>query len=66
MHLKINIDISLLKNKRVLIVNGDKQAVESEAYFEDQPYFNEMNLSIEKGMIKTSLVKQKKYQYMKN
>ncbi|MAL64808.1 MAG: hypothetical protein CMF94_01760 [Candidatus Marinimicrobia bacterium] len=55
---KANIDISLLKNKRVLIVNGDKQAVESEAYFEDQPYFNEMNLSIEEGMI-TSLVKQK-------
>ena len=55
---KANMDISLLKNKKIIIINGDKQAVESEAYFEDQPLFNEMNLTIEEGMM-TSLVKQK-------
>ncbi len=55
---KAKIDISLLKNKKVLIVNGDKQAVESEIYFQDQPNFNEMNLIIEEGMM-TSLVQQK-------
>ena len=42
----------------MLIINGDKQAVESESYFKDQPFFNEMNLTIEEGMM-TSLVKQK-------
>ena len=42
----------------ILIINGDKQAVESESYFKDQPFFNEMNLIIEEGMM-TSLVKQK-------
>ena len=51
-------DITLFKNKKVLIINGDKQAVESESYFKDQPFFNEMNLTIEEGMM-TSLVKQK-------
>ena len=55
---KSNMDISLLKSKKVLIINGDKQAVESEVYFENQPLFNEMNLIIEEGMM-TSLVKQK-------
>ena len=55
---KAKIDISLLKKKKVLIVNGDKQAVESEIYFQDQPDFNEMNLIIEEGMI-TSLIQQK-------
>ena len=55
---KAKIDITLLKNKKVLIVNGDKQAVESEIYFQDQPNFNEMNLIIEEGMM-TSLIKQK-------
>ena len=55
---KAKIDITLLKNKKVLIVNGDKQAVESEIYFKDQPNFNEMNLIIEEGMM-TSLIKQK-------
>jgi hypothetical protein len=55
---KANMDISLLKNKKIIIINGDKQAVESEVYFEDQPLFNEMNLTIEEGMM-TSLVKQK-------
>ena len=55
---KAKIDITLLKNKKVLIVNGDKQAVESETYFQDQPNFNEMNLIIEEGMM-TSLIKQK-------
>ena len=42
-------DITLFKNKKVLIINGDKQAVESESYFKDQPFFNEMNLTIEEG-----------------
>ena len=55
---KANMDISLFKDKKVLIVNGDKQAVESERYFEDQPFFNEMNLTIEEGMM-TSLVEQR-------
>ena len=55
---KAKMDITLFKNKKVLIINGDKQAVESESYFEEQPFFNEMNLTIEEGMM-TSLVKQK-------
>lgn len=55
---KAKMDITLFKNKKVLIINGDKQAVESKSYFEEQPFFNEMNLTIEEGMM-TSLVKQK-------
>ena len=35
----------------MLILDGDKQAVESQAYFDNQPTFNEMNLAIEEGMI---------------
>ena len=54
---KENVNVSLLKNKRVLIIDGDKQAVESKQYFDNQPNFNEMNLSIEEGMI-TALVEQ--------
>lgn len=53
-----NVNVSLLKNKRVLIIDGDNQAVESGRYFKDQPNFNEMNLSIEEGMI-TALYEQK-------
>ena len=59
---KVNIDI--LKNKKVLILDGDKQAVESQAYFENQPTFNEMNLAIEEGMI-TALVSEKVSVYEK-
>ena len=59
-----NIDISLLKDKKVLIINGDKQAVESERYFKEQPFFNEMNLTIEEGMM-TSLVEQRIATYEK-
>ena len=58
----MNIDI--LKNKKVLILDGDKQAVESQAYFENQPTFNEMNLAIEEGMI-TALVSEKVSVYEK-
>jgi len=61
---KANIDISLLKDKKVLIINGDKQAVESERYFKEQPFFNEMNLTIEEGMM-TSLVEQRIATYEK-
>ncbi len=55
---KANVDISLLKNKKVLIIDGDKQAVESEKYFQSQSSFNEMNLIIEEGMM-TALVERK-------
>jgi len=55
---KANVDISFLKDKRVMIVDGDKQAVESEEYFNIQPAFNEMNLIIEEGMM-TALVEQR-------
>ena len=55
---KENVNVNLLKNKRVLIIDGDKQAVESDQYFKNQPTFNEMNLSIEEGMI-TALYEQK-------
>ena len=55
---KENVNVNLLKNKRVLIIDGDKQAVESDQYFKNQPIFNEMNLSIEEGMI-TALYEQK-------
>ena len=41
-----------------MIIDGDNQAVESGRYFKDQPNFNEMNLSIEEGMI-TALYEQK-------
>ena len=34
-----------------MILNGDKQAVNSEKYFKTQPSYNEMNLSIEEGII---------------
>ena len=49
---------------RNLIINGDKQAVESERYFKEQPFFNEMNLTIEEGMM-TSLVEQRIATYEK-
>jgi len=55
---KANVNISLLRNKRILLIDGDKQAVESEEYFKNQPTFNEMNLIIEEGMM-TALVEQK-------
>ena len=40
-----------------MILDGDKQAVESQAYFNMQPTFNEMNLAIEEGMV-TALVEE--------
>jgi hypothetical protein len=49
--LKQNIKLNLIKGKRTLILNGDKQTVESENYFDNQPSFNEMNLAIEEGII---------------
>ena len=55
---KENVNLSLLKNKKVLIIDGDKQAVESQEYFASQPSFNEMNLIIEEGMM-TALVSRK-------
>ena len=45
---KVNTD--LLKKKKVLILDGNKQAVESQAYFENQPTFNEMNLAVALGI----------------
>ena len=35
----------------MMIVDGDKQAVSSDEYFNNQPNFNEMNLIVEEGMI---------------
>jgi hypothetical protein len=55
---KANVNIGLLKDKKILILDGDKQAVESQIYFQTQPSFNEMNLSIEEGMM-TALVDEK-------
>ena len=55
---KENVDLTKLKGKKILILDGDKQAVESQEYFNDQPTFNEMNLAIEEGMI-TALVDSK-------
>ncbi len=55
---KANVNIGLLKDKKILILDGDKQAVESQTYFQTQPTFNEMNLSIEEGMM-TALVDEK-------
>ena len=55
---KNNVDLGKLKDKKVLILDGDKQAVESQEYFNNQPTFNEMNLAIEEGMI-TALVDSK-------
>jgi len=55
---KSKVNIGLLKKKKVLILDGDKQAVESQSYFDNQPSFNEMNLAIEEGMI-SSLVDEK-------
>ena len=55
---KANVNIGLLKDKKILILDGDKQAVESQTYFQTQPSFNEMNLSIEEGMM-TALVDEK-------
>jgi len=52
---KNNVDLNRLKGKKILILDGDKQAVESQEYFINQPTFNEMNLAIEEGMI-TALV----------
>jgi hypothetical protein len=49
--LQENLNLNLIKGKRTLILNGDKQTVESENYFENQPLFNEMNLAIEEGII---------------
>lgn len=49
--LQENIKLNLIKGKRTLILNGDKQTVESENYFNSQPSFNEMNLAIEEGII---------------
>tara|TARA_B100000029_G_scaffold116747_1_gene109651 strand:- start:7914 stop:9548 length:1635 start_codon:yes stop_codon:yes gene_type:complete len=48
---KSNIDFGNLRGKKIMILDGDKQAVESEAYFNMQPTFNEMNLAIEEGMV---------------
>ena len=55
---KENVDLTKLKGKKILILDGDKQAVESQEYFNNQPTFNEMNLAIEEGMI-TALVDSK-------
>ena len=55
---KNNVDLGKLKDKKILILDGDKQAVESQEYFNNQPTFNEMNLAIEEGMI-TALVDSK-------
>ena len=49
--LQENIKLNLIKEKKTLILNGDKQTVESENYFDNQPLFNEMNLAIEEGII---------------
>ncbi len=49
--LKPQLDVSSFEGKKVMIIDGDKQAVASDEYFNNQPNFNEMNLIIEEGMI---------------
>ena len=45
------IDLDNIRGKKMMIIDGDKHAVEAEQYFNSQKMFNEMNLSIEEGMI---------------
>lgn len=54
---KSKINIGNLRGKKIMILDGDKQAVESQTYFNMQPKFNEMNLAIEDGMV-TALVEE--------
>ena len=54
---KSKINIGNLRGKKIMILDGDKQAIESDTYFSLQPSFNEMNLSIEDGMV-TALVEE--------
>ena len=49
------IDLNLLRGKKLMIIDGDKHAVEAEQYFNSKKMYNEMNLAIEEGMI-TGLV----------
>ena len=55
--LKSEIDASFFSDKKIMMIDGDKQAVASDEYFSNQPTFNEMNLIVEEGMI-TALVSQ--------
>ena len=55
--LKHHIDTSFFSDKKLMIIDGDKQAVASDEYFNNQPTFNEMNLIVEEGLI-TALVSQ--------
>ena len=48
---KNNVDFKKLNKKKIMILSGDKQAVDPQKYFQTQPRFNEMNLSIEEGII---------------
>ena len=45
------IDLNNIRGKNLMIVDGDKHAVEAKQYFNIQNTFNEMNLAIEEGMV---------------
>ena len=49
--LKSEIDPSFYSDKKIMLIDGDKQAVASDEYFNTQPSFNEMNLIVEEGMM---------------
>jgi hypothetical protein len=50
-------DFEIFNNRKILIIDGDNQSVESKKYLKNIPSFNEMNLAIEDGIV-TALVGQ--------
>ena len=44
-----------MKNKRVLLIDGDKHPIESEAYFETRKKYDEMQFAIEEGILSSLL-----------
>ena len=46
----------LLKGKKLMLVDGDRQSVEAQKYSESRRKYNEMHLALEEGMI-TALVR---------
>ena len=50
-------DFEIFKNRKILIIDGDNQSVESKKYLRKISSFNAMNLAIEDGIV-TALVSQ--------
>ena len=57
-------DFEIFNNRKILILDGDNQSVESKRYLENLSSFNAMNLAIEDGIV-TALVGQKVDTYEK-